>query len=255
MPNTITLRGKLEAGKGLIGTWSCIGSIIAVESLALLPLDFVVLDLQHGELDLHTLLQVLPVFRSAHPVPIVRMLDHSPSNIGRVLDFGVEAIMVPCINDAATVSRCVAAASYNPVGTRSFGPLRPSLCNELEALTPEEKGRHVCMIAQIETSKALENLDKILQTNGLGCAFVGPNDLRLSLGMRSVEDIDPIMKHIIERCNHFHVPCGTMAVTLRDAKRWLGMGAQLVSAGVDSFLIKDSARDLISALRDQMQTA
>src|ERR1700728_407568 len=92
----------------------------AVELLAELPVDFVILDLQHGELSLQDILEIAPVFRSACAAPVVRMLDHSPANIGRILDFGIENVIVPTVNTAAAARNCVEASAYPPAGVGSF---------------------------------------------------------------------------------------------------------------------------------------
>ena len=49
-PGAKSVRARLADGERLIGTWVCMRSHAAIELLAELPFDFVVLDLQHGEL-------------------------------------------------------------------------------------------------------------------------------------------------------------------------------------------------------------
>jgi 4-hydroxy-2-oxoheptanedioate aldolase len=241
-----SVRARLADGEHLIGTWACLRSHAAIELLADLPFDFVVLDLQHGELGLRDVLEIAPVFRSACAAPVIRMLDHSPANIGRILDFGIENIIVPTVNTAAAARNCVEASAYPPAGFRSFGAFRASHYGMLEASTAPSSDRMVGV--QIETAEAVRNLDAILATPNLGLAFLGPYDLRISMGLLSFDALEPTVTMIADKCRTAGVPFGTMAVSLDDAQRWIELGAQFISVGVDLEILKSGATAIESAM-------
>lgn len=245
-PGVKSVRARLAEGECLIGTWACMRSHAAIELLAELPFDFVMLDLQHGELSLQDILEIAPVFRSASAVPVVRMLDHSPANIGRILDFGIENVVVPTVNTAAAARNCVEASAYPPAGSRSFGAFRASHYGLQETSTAPSSDR--LMGVQIETAEAVRNLDTILATPNLGLAFLGPYDLRVSMGLPSFDALEPTVKMIVDSCRKHGVPFGTMAVTLDDARRWLELGAQFISVGVDLDILKSGATAMESSL-------
>ena len=245
-----SLRLRLADGERLLGTWVGMRSPAAIELVAQLPFDFVVMDLQHGELGLEDILKVAPVFRCASADPVVRTLDHSPANIGRILDFGIENVIVPTVNTAAAARSCVEASAYPPFGTRSFGPFRTSQYGLREVPTTLSPDRMIGV--QIETAEGVQNLDAILATPNLGLAFLGPYDLRISSGLPSFDALEPTVKRIADGCRQHGIPFGTMAVTLEDAKRWLGLGldVQFLSVGVDLNILKSGAAALASALSD-----
>jgi 4-hydroxy-2-oxoheptanedioate aldolase len=245
-PGVKSVRARLAEGECLIGTWACMRSHAAIELLAELPFDFVMLDLQHGELSLQDILEIAPVFRSASAVPVVRMLDHSPANIGRILDFGIENVVVPTVNTAAAARNCVEASAYPPAGSRSFGAFRASHYGLQETSTAPSSNR--LMGVQIETAEAVQNLDTILATPDLGLAFLGPYDLRVSMGLPSFDALEPTVKMIADKCRTHGVPFGTMAVTLSDARCWLELGAQFISVGVDLDILKSGAAAIESSL-------
>jgi 4-hydroxy-2-oxoheptanedioate aldolase len=247
-PGTKSLRARLADGERLIGTWSCMRSCAAVELLAELPFDFVILDLQHGELGLEDVLKIVPVFRSAYAAPVVRMLDHSAANIGRVLDFGVENVIIPTVNTSAVARNCVEASTYPPAGFRSFGAFRASRYGLDETSTGPSSDRMICV--QIETAEAVKNLDAILATPNLGLVFLGPYDLRISMELPSFDALEPTVGLMVEKCRTYKVPFGTMAVTLRDAERWMTLGAQFISVGVDLELLKSGARTLQTSIAE-----
>src|ERR1700722_208466 len=241
-----SLRLRLAGGEDVLGTWVVMRSPAAIELLAQLPFDFIVMDLQHGELSLEDILKVAPVFRAACADPVVRMLDHSPANIGRILDFGIENVIVPTVNTAAEAQACVEASAYPPFGTRSFGPFRASQYGLREAPIAPSPDRVIGV--QIETAEAVRNLDAILATPNLGLAFLGPYDLRISTGLPSFDALESTVKTIVDGCRTHGVPFGTMAVTLEDAKRWLALDVQFLSVGVDLDILKSGATALASSL-------
>ena len=50
-------------------------------------------------------------------------------------------------------------------------------------IDPKEANSYVKVFAMIETREAIQNLDSILDVEGLDGAFVGPCDLSISLGV------------------------------------------------------------------------
>ena len=55
--------------------------------------------------------------------PICRVPWNEPGIIGKMLDAGIEGIIVPMVNSAAEAEAVVRAGRYVPMGARSFGPV------------------------------------------------------------------------------------------------------------------------------------
>lgn len=70
------------------------------------------------------------------------------------------------------------ATRFPPAGTRSFGPLRPSLGADTVVLESR-----VSVFAMIETAPALADVDTICAVPGLAGVYVGPADLAISMGV------------------------------------------------------------------------
>ena len=65
---------------------------------------------------------------------------------------------------------------------------------------PKEANKYVKVIAMIETREAIQNLDSILDVEGLDGAFVGPCDLSISLGVEPKgTPTDPTVIKAIEK--------------------------------------------------------
>src|SRR5260370_6267936 len=86
----------------------------------------------------------------------------------------------------------------------------------------------IIVTVQIESSRALENLDGILSVPGIDVAFVGPNDLHAQLGLTpSTERAEPEFVEALERikaaAQKHHVAVGIF-------RRCVGASARRVDA-------------------------
>ena len=73
--------------------------------------------------------------------PVVRVPANEPHLIGRALDDGAQAIIVPLIETADDARAAVAAGRYAPEGNRSFGPIRAGLRDGPDYFARGERGR------------------------------------------------------------------------------------------------------------------
>ena len=136
--------------------------------------EWIGIDVQHGDLDIA---DVAPLARVS-PVPVlVRLASHDEAQLARVLDAGVDGVIVPAVESAAQAGQLVRAACFPPRGRRSKGLARVSL------LGPRDQP---LLLPMVETRAGLDHLDDILGVDGVDGIFLGPYDLALSLGPESV---------------------------------------------------------------------
>jgi 4-hydroxy-2-oxoheptanedioate aldolase len=110
---------------------------------------------------------------------VVRVPVNEPSWIGRALDAGAEAVIVPLVNSAAEAAAAARACRYPPNGVRSFGPMRSGLRTGLDPRVADES---VACIVMIETREGLADVQRICATPGVDGVYIGPSDLAISLG-------------------------------------------------------------------------
>lgn len=156
-----------------IGIFSALADALAAETLARAGYDWVLVDLQHGTADTSHLTALLQAIEGAGAAPVVRVLDDEPASIGRALDCGAWAVVVPMVESAMQAEAVVAASRYAPEGRRSYGPFRGRAAMD---------GLPRCLV-MIETVKGLGEVEEICATDGLLGVFVGPSDLAISLGV------------------------------------------------------------------------
>jgi len=245
-----SLKRKLRSGEIALGTWITINHPDIVDALSELPLDWLVFDMEHAPLEISDAEILLMPLRGSDISPIIRVPWNDMVIIKRALDIGAEGILVPWINSREEAERAVSYASYPPRGLRGVGPRRAVRYGQrsfLDYYENFEKNERIIMV-QVETRKALENLDEILSTPGIDVAYVGPMDLSVSLGipMRfSDARFQDALKNVRDACERHGVTPGIHAFSPEQAQEFISQGFRFVALMSDIGLMR---RSLASAL-------
>lgn len=161
------------------GSWMQTASPLIAETIARVGYDCVVIDVQHSEMNVNSVLPMLMAIELGGAEPFVRLRWNRPDDIMYALDMGAYGLIVPMVESAAEAQAMVDAAQYPPHGNRSFGPRRPVLRHGAGYAGSARETS--VLLAMIETRKGLENLDATLAVNSLDGVFIGPADLSQSL--------------------------------------------------------------------------
>ena len=235
--NATELRDRFEAGDAL-GTWVSIGHPAIVEAAARAGFDFVLIDTEHTEMSLETVAELV---RAAAAAPgslgvVVRPAWNDQVRIKRILDIGVDGLMVPMIDTVDAAEELVRATRYPPGGDRGVASGRAAGYGQQFVEYVKEDHRSLLTIAQIETPTGVENAGDIAALDGIDALFVGPADLSASLGVFAEWDapeLDDAMTDVIESGAAEDVPVGTLAVRKEDIEDRVGRGFDYLMAGKD----------------------
>lgn len=222
-----------------IGYWVLIDEPIATERLGRLGYDYVALDAQHGLFGYQGMRNgVLAIDAGATSAAVVRVEANDPTAIGRALDAGASAVIVPLVDTAEDAASAVAAVRYPPDGRRSYGPMRSMLRVGPEPAVANETN---LVLAMIETPAGLRNVEQICATPGLDGVYVGPSDLRLAVGGRTPNDpavdeaFDQAVATVARTANEagiaagIHTPSGDVAAQrLREGYTFATVASDLV---------------------------
>jgi 2-keto-3-deoxy-L-rhamnonate aldolase RhmA len=194
------LKERLKKGEAVIGTFVGIGHADVTEWLSHLGFDWLLLDAEHGPMGFETLQVMMQAMNGSNCVPIVRPQWNDPVIIKRVLDIGAYGVLIPWVNSKEEAEAAVRACRYPPSGIRGWGPRRAAMFDADYFATANGE---VLVAVQIETEKALRNLDDILSVEGVDACYIGPWDLSCSLGFgvpprwnepRYLEAFDKVVK-------------------------------------------------------------
>jgi 4-hydroxy-2-oxoheptanedioate aldolase len=238
---------KLRARETVVGYWVSLDAPPATERLARLGYDFVVLDVQHGLIGYAGMLAGLTAIdAAASSVGLVRVAVNDLTAIGRALDAGAAGVIVPLVNSAEEAAAAVAASRYPPAGARSFGPTRSGLRIGPE---PAAANAAVAVIAMIETSRGLSDVEAIAATPGLAGLYIGPADLRIAVGGAGPTDagvdreFEAALIRIRRACEDNGLAAGLHTRSGQDAARRLAEGFALVSVAGDLTHLEAAAAD------------
>lgn len=176
---------RLRERETIIGYWVTTHNPPATERIARAGYDYVCLDLQHGLLDQSGALAGVMAAELGGSTGVIRVLANDPALIGKALDTGARAVIVPLVNTAADAAQAARACRYPPDGVRSFGPMRSGLTI---GSAPREADEQVACIVMIETPQGLRNVAEICAEPGIDAIYVGPSDLALAIGGQTPQD-------------------------------------------------------------------
>ena len=243
----------LRDARPQIGLWFGLADAYAAELLASTGFDWLVIDAEHSPNDPRSVLRQLQAI-APYPVhPIVRPVAGDAALIKQYLDIGAQTILIPMVETAAQAADMVAATRYPPRGVRGVGSAlaRASRWNQIEGyLQSCEQG--LCVVVQVESAAALNNLAAIAAVEGVDGVFFGPGDLSASMGLLGRGD-DPRVADSIAQGIQVVRQCGKAAGVLstdrKRARDYLELGALFVAVGVDTTLLVRAARELVSAFK------
>ena len=244
------LKKILKSGELALGTWITINHPDVVDALSDLPFDWFVFDMEHAPLEISDIEILMMPLRNTEITPLIRVPWNDMVMIKRALDIGAEGIIVPWVSSREEAEAAVKYASYPPRGLRGVGPRRCIRYGERSFLDYYDKfeAEERVIVIQIETRKALDNLEEILSTQGIDVAFVGPLDLTTNLSIPTQYD-NPSFKEVLEKilktCREYDVAPGIYAVSLQNAEEMISKGFRFVSLMSDMRILKSGYKEAL----------
>lgn len=239
------------------GGWCSIPSTLSAEVMARGGFDWLCIDCQHGLIDYREMLGMVQVAEAAGRPALVRVSWNHPAEIMRSLDAGAAGVIVPMVETAEDAAAATASCRYSPKGHRSWGPIRASLAHA--GWSPQLGNDAVGCIVQIESRRAVENLDEILAVDGLDGIYIGPADLAVSHGLAPTFQItddfhDGLVRHILQASLDAGVPAGIHCTDPLSARTWADAGFRFVTLTSDVTLLKTSVAGAVRDVHASVRT-
>lgn len=244
-------RHRLLQGDRLKGTIVSLPCPQMAELLACSGFDWLFIDGEHGPLSVGDI-QLLLQAAQPHCPCVVRVAANDGVHIKQALDTGADGIIAPLVNDAHTAARVVAWARYPPQGQRSVGIARAQGYGFSFGGYVAQANVQVAVIIQVEHIDAVTNIASILDVDGIDGVFIGPYDLSASMGKPgNIDDADvqQQIETVRQACLRRRMPLGIFGVDAAAVTPFLSRGYTLIAVGIDTLLIGQSARNLLSDLK------
>jgi 4-hydroxy-2-oxoheptanedioate aldolase len=245
-------KSALKSNQPQIGLWSSLSSAYTVEVIAGAGFDWILLDSEHSPADLENLLTQL---QAAAPYPghaVVRVPWNDMVTIKRTLDVGAQSLLIPYVSTAAEARDAVSYTRYPPAGVRGVaGTTRATRFGRVKDYA-KRAHEEICVLVQVETQGALDNIEAICAVEGVDGVFIGPADLHASLGYTG-EIANPKVKPLIDEAVRRIRKCGKAPGILTpneaDARHWLECGALFVAVGSDVGILARGAEALAAKFK------
>jgi 4-hydroxy-2-oxoheptanedioate aldolase len=234
------LKHSLQAGKVQTGCWVSLASHASAEICAGAGFDWILIDTEHAPNELHMVHHQLHA-ASAYPVSVVvRAPWNDTVVIKRLLDVGVQSLLLPYVQNEAEARRAVAAVRYPPRGVR--GVSTNSRANRFGRVKEYFKRaeEEICLVLQVESRSALARIEQMADVDGVDGLFIGPQDLAADFGHLANPghpEVQAAIADAIPRIKKTGKAAGILAFAEADAKKWIEHGARFVAVTSDQFLL------------------
>lgn len=245
------IRRRLLDGETAVGTFQLLDSAMVSEMIGIAGMDFVVYDQEHGPLTAETTLGLSAAAQNRGVAPIVRVRANDEAEIQRALDLGSAGVQVPQVETREDARAAVEAARFGPVGSRGLSQyVRAGDYWGSDTYTDDQNER-VLLVVQVEGKRGVDNIDEILDVEGIDAVFLGPYDLSQSLGIPGQvthERVEALMEEVCKRAARTDTVVGAFADTPAIANRWIDAGVQYVTLGVEAALFTEHLKTLTDAV-------
>lgn len=249
------IRAAWEAGTVAYGAAVQLPSPDVVEIAGQAGLDYAWIDAEHGSL---SLAEIRDLIRAADAVGIdavVRLADHDPSFVQRILDLGAAGIMAAHVRTPAEATALVAAARYPPLGRRGACPAVRSVGHVTTDWAGDRRraDADVLVFGLIEDPEGVENVEAIASRSGIDGLVFGPFDLSMARGLDgdvAHDEIQEMHDRVVRACHD----AGIEYVVANAAWEFAGLAAtasRTVTLAGDRGVLFDGLQRALEAVQPQ----
>jgi len=243
----------LASGDTQYGLWLGLPDSSAAEIAAGAGFDWLLIDHEHAPFDVRDILVHLQVLAAYDVATIVRPVNDDPALLKKLLDIGAQSFLVPMVDTADQAAAIVKALRYPPAGQRGVGTAlaRAARWNQIPGYL-HQANAEICLIVQVETTSAMDNLDAILAVDGVDGVFIGPADLSASMGYPGEAGHPEVVARIndgLGRINAAGKYAGLMCLDPVLAEGYREAGAHFIGAGVDTVVLATGTRNIVDTFR------
>ncbi len=246
------LKAALEKGEPQYGLWLAMANPMVAEIAGKAGFDWCLIDGEHAPNTLTSIAAQLQALAGTLAHAAVRVPVGEDWILKQVLDLGVQTVVVPMVNTPEQAAQVAAAVRYpnsNPGGgTRGMGAVlsRASGYGDIVDYVSSANDQ-ICLLVQIESAQAVDNVDAILATPGVDGVFVGPADLSADMGFvgqPDAPDVVAAMDHVYARTRAAGKIAATITFDETQFQALIDKGVRFLGVGGDSGLLRSACAAL-----------
>lgn len=251
---------KIQNNQKPVGTFIDTGSPYVVECMGRTGFDYIIIDNEHSPVEAETSAELVRAAETAGLTPLARVREISRPAVLKLLDVGVQGLIVPNVSSVDEVKKLVGYCKYSPVGERGFCPSRKDGWGyDLGFSVPDTMAyinERVLLIPQCETAGALEAIEDIVSVPGVDGIFVGPFDLSISMGIPgnfSNPVFQTALRRVLEACHERGKFCMLFSGTESGVYEGFEKGFDSMTYSLDAGLIIDSIKERVDRIKNSLK--
>ena len=246
------LAAAAKSGPVPLGTWIMSASAFVAEAMGCAGFDWLLIDAEHSPLDSMDIAAPLAAIGPTGAAPVVRVPGNDAIMVKRIMDAGAQSLMFPMVQSADDAKRAVAATRYPPQGVRRLAAMHRASRFGTVPDYLKRAAAETCVVVQIETSVAVQNLKAIAVVDRVDCIFVGPGDLAATMGLICEighPQVQAHLKHAAQTCARLGKPCGIVMGQAEAVNQCIEVGYSYVAMASDLGMLMARAGEMLARMR------
>lgn len=251
------VKEKIAERGYVLGAFVASGSATNIEILGLNDLDFALIDMEHAQTDMETMVEMVRAAELYEMAPLARVYNPADGPMmSRMLDVGIHGLMIPMVETADDAQYVIDHMKIAPLGKRGMGAGRGPRWGWYEDYNKGEVNDNTYVVMQCETRKSVENIEEIVQTPGLDAIFIGMADLSQDMGhfgqMDHPEIVEAVEK-VLKACQKYDVTPGIVTGSAEAAQSRINQGFQFVTIMNDLGFFRKQTKELIDSVHEKLK--
>ena len=244
------IRNKIKNRKVSIGSWLQIPDTNVAEIYGNLNYDWIAIDTEHSIFNNDKIIDIFRAIELGNTLPIVRLNSNNDKLIKNYLELGCSGFIIPMVENIEHLNNIEKYLNFLPSGARGTGFNRSNLYGLQFSDYINLKTKPI-VIAQIETTEGVKNLNEIIKSKILDAIFIGPYDLSMSLGLNGDINNSKFKKtinEILDFSKKNKIPCGIHVVQndIKKLKKIINLGYTFIAYSIDTVTLNTYGKNPIS---------
>ena len=218
--------------------------------------DFVYIEYEHGFMNEADMANFVLSCRTEGLPVVAKVPECSRTHVAKLLECGVIGIQLPWTESREQIDRLVSYVKFPPIGIRAAAPGMGNCDYNLRTTGRElidQGNRETVILAHVETSQGIENLDAILGNPHVDVLFLGMYDLSISYGHPGEfrhPEVSAAVETAISAARRHGKVAGMYVPDAAAAQPWVARGMRFFETASEVDLIDAGARGLVQQFRE-----
>jgi 4-hydroxy-2-oxoheptanedioate aldolase len=240
----------------LLGAAAYFNDPIFIEICSYLGFSVMWIEMEHSHITFSEAANLCRISQGCGLLTMIRIPNSSRENVLKAAECAPDIINVPMANSAHEPHELAKYARFAPKGERGYFSVSRAVKYGTVSNVPAEQRKlndELCLMAQIETTQALANLEEICRVPAVDI-FLGPSDLAASLGVPGQTGHHRVQEsgELVIRTAHKHGKLVAVGSMPADYKIWVKAGVDVLFCTNDTSCLRIGAQTVLQQAREAL---